>query len=241
MIYKKLKEHIQKSEFHPNWLSLMINPFYLVRKSLFNEVTKCSQYITGNILDVGCGSKPYLEQFTKSNSYVGLEYDSPILKEKKLDVDFTYNGKDFPFEDNHFDSIVCFQVLEHVFEPEQFIAEIKRVLKKNGRLLITVPFCWDEHEQPFDYARYSSFGLKYLLEKNNFQVIYQQKTLANFSSIIQIIILYLYKKIPKVKYINYVVSFFIFFPLNVVGSIFNLSKTNSDLYMDNIIVVENRK
>ena len=61
--------------------------------------------------------------------------------------------------------MLCNQVLEHVFNPDEFLLKINRVLKNDGKLLLTVPFVWDEHEQPFDYARYSSFGLKALIEK----------------------------------------------------------------------------
>lgn len=241
MIIKKIKKYKHLSEFHPTLLGLVVNPFYLVRKGLFQEISRCGKYIDGNVLDVGCGSKPYVGQFAKCDSYVGLEYDSPILIEKNIDVDFTYDGKRFPFEDDRFDSVVSFQVLEHVFEPVEFIAEIKRVLKPNGRLLITVPFFWDEHEQPYDYARYTSFGLKYLFEKNKFDVIYQEKTLANFSALIQILILFIYKRVPKSKFVFYLTCIFLFFPLNILGELFNNKKADSDLYMDNVIVLENRK
>jgi SAM-dependent methyltransferase len=241
MFLNKIKKYIQATAFNPTWPSMALNPFYLVRKELFKEISLCAQYITGDVLDVGCGSKPYVALFTNSTSYVGLEYESPILKEKKVDVDFTYDGKKFPFEDSRYDSVVSFQVLEHVFEPEQFILEMKRVLKNNGTLLITVPFLWDEHEQPFDYARYTSFGLKYLFEKNNFKVVYQKKTLANCSALVQLLIVFLYKRVPKNKYMFYFACFFVFFPLNIIGSIVNLTKNSEDFYMDNIIVLENRK
>ena len=48
----------------------------------------------------------------------------------KNSADFTYDGKNFPFEDETFDSAVCSEVLEHVFEPNQFLKEVNRVLKK---------------------------------------------------------------------------------------------------------------
>src|SRR3546814_6951319 len=54
-------------------------------------------------------------------------------------------------------------------------------------LLLTVPFVWDEHEQPYDYARYSTFGLKSLLERNGFNVLTQKKLLADSSILFQLI------------------------------------------------------
>jgi SAM-dependent methyltransferase len=66
-------------------------------------------------------------------------------------------------------------VLEHVFNPDDFLNEVNRVLKPSGKLLLTVPFVWDEHEQPYDYARYSSFGLRSLLEKHGFSIVKHEK------------------------------------------------------------------
>src|SRR3546814_4577495 len=60
-------------------------------------------------------------------------------------------------------------------------------------LLLTVPFVWDEHEQPYDYARYSTFGLKSLLERNGFNVLTQKKLLADSSILFQLINAYMFK------------------------------------------------
>jgi len=87
---------------------------------------------------------------------------------------------------------LCNQVLEHVFNPDAFLSEIYRVLKRDGKLLLTVPFVWDEHEQPSDYARYSSFGLKALLEKNGFRIIQHERIGADASILFQLINAYLY-------------------------------------------------
>lgn len=89
--------------------------------------------------------------------------------------------------------VICNQVLEHVFNPDLFLQEIFRVLKPGGKLLMTVPFVWDEHEQPWDYARYSSFGLRSLLERNGFIVDEQRKTNADARVLFQLINAYLYK------------------------------------------------
>ena len=88
-------------------------------------------------------------------------------------LDYPVNLKQKYFQS--FDNVVCNQVLEHVFRPEVFLLEIHRVIKPGGNMLMSVPFIWDEHEQPWDYARYSSFGLKYLLENTGFEVIEQRK------------------------------------------------------------------
>ena len=190
-----LKRIFQKQQFNPTFLGLWVNPFYHARRELYQTILKIAPKVEGRILDVGCGQKPYQHLF-QSTEYVGLEIDSKENRANKL-ADYFYDGTIFPFSDQSFDTIVCNQVLEHVFTPEAFLAEAFRVLKPNGKLILTVPFVWDEHEQPWDYARYSSFGLKYLLEKKEFKVIEQHKTNADSRVLFQLINAYLFKVFQK--------------------------------------------
>jgi len=188
-----LAKLIKKHDFQPGFLGIFFNPFYLTRRALFINIKSLSHHIYGETLDVGCGKKPYQNLFSCS-SYIGLEYDTPQNRKSK-NAEFFYDGKNFPFSDSKFDSIICNEVLEHVFNPDEFLSEIIRVLKPNGKMLMTVPFVWDEHEQPHDYARYSSFGLKYLLEKNSFEILEQRKSVDDIAAIFQLINAYIYKKI----------------------------------------------
>ncbi|WP_348343980.1 class I SAM-dependent methyltransferase [Ignavibacterium sp.] len=218
-------------------MGTLINPFYIARKGLAKHIRELSPEISGKILDVGCGTKPY-KNFFKFSEYIGLEYDTGIDLYKKS-ADYFYDGKKFPFNAETFDSIICNQVLEHVFEPEDFLKEIFRVLKPHGKLLITVPFVWDEHEQPFDYARYSSFGLKYLLEKCGFRIIKHKKSINNISVIFQLLSDYFYKISNKQKLFKWVTIVFIIFPLNLIGIILGIIlPNNNDLFLDNIILAE---
>lgn len=232
-ILRKLKH---KSEFQPSLVGLIFNPFFIVRKDLFNHIKKLAPRLEGEILDVGCGSKPYQELFINKLSYVGLEYESPVLDEKKVKVEYTYKGDRFPFEDTRFDSVACFQVLEHVFNPEDFIKELSRVVKKNGKVLLTVPFVWDEHEQPYDFGRYSSFGLRAIFERNGFKVLEQLKSTNGFRAILQLLLLTIYKLLPKNKLVYYLI-------LPIPNLIINLCsyffpERSNDFYMDNIILIE---
>src|SRR3546814_15315557 len=129
------------------------------------------------MLEVGCGTKPYRELF-ELEEYIGLEIDSPSARTQSR-ADYFYDGKKFPFEAEIFNSVLYNQVLEHVFNPDDFLQEIPRVLRVDGMLLLTVPFEWDEHEKPNDYARYSTYRLKSLLDRNGFNVLTQNKLLAD--------------------------------------------------------------
>lgn len=233
----KLKNRINLEQYEPSLLGLFVNPFFIARKNLFKHIKELGKEITGKTLDVGCGTKPYEKLFI-SSEYVGLEIETTMNKELKK-ADFFYDGNTFPFADSEFDSIVCNQVLEHVFNPDDFLGEVNRVLKPGGKLLLTVPFVWDEHEQPYDYARYSSFGLKSLIEKNGFTLLKHIKSVKNYSVISQLTIAYFFKIVYKKRAIKIFFTLFLF-PLITIGGLLlgKVLPDNDDLFLDNIILAE---
>ena len=126
----KIKQIFKKEQFNPSLLGIFINPFYFARKGLFQSIKGFSHHIQGQTLDIGCGQKPYQNLFA-TNTYIGLELDTPDNRAKKQ-ADIFYDGVHMPFENESFDSIICNEVLEHVFNPATFLAEIHRILKSNG-------------------------------------------------------------------------------------------------------------
>jgi len=237
----QLKNCLRKELFHPTALSLFVNPFYFARKALCQEIRNLSHHVSGRVLDVGCGRKPYAPLFN-CQEYVGLEIDTPENREKKV-ADLFYDRGRFPVEDSSFDWVVCNQVFEHVFKPDEFLSEIARVLKSKGGLLMTVPFVWDGHEQPFDFARYSSFGLKSLLEKHGFVVLEQRKTLADARILFQLLNAYIYKvTATKNPFINLIICVFLMAPFNILGQmVYWLFPKNNDLYLDNVVLAKKEK
>jgi SAM-dependent methyltransferase len=234
---KKIKQIIEDQYYNPGLLGLVVNPFYIARKGLYSEIKNLGYSIVGKTLDVGCGTKPYQHLF-KSDEYIGLEYDTGIDTVKKK-ADYYYDGKVFPFNDCEFDSIITNQVLEHIFTPDEFLMEINRVLKVNGKFLLTVPFVWDEHEQPFDYARYSSFGLKSLLDKNGFEVLESKKSVNDFRVLAQLFNAYTYKITSRNILLKNTALILIIAPVTILGILLSkLLPTNNDLYLDNIILAK---
>jgi SAM-dependent methyltransferase len=238
---KKILKHIYlKQMFFPSLLGLVINPFYFARAGLAKSIAVFAHLLKGRLLDIGCGSKPYKELFVV-DEYVGLDIDSEITRKRNL-AEVLYDGKLFPLPSNSFDSALCNQVLEHVFNPDEFLSEIYRVLKPNGKLLLTLPFVWDEHEQPYDYARYSSFGLKSLLEKNGFHVLDHKKIGADVTIIFQLINAYIFKVIQKwPRLVRLILTVSLMALFNILGLILGwLLPKNEDLFLDQIILVEKR-
>jgi SAM-dependent methyltransferase len=233
-----VKKYITSQKYHPGIIGMFINPFFFARKGLFENIAALSANITGNTLDVGCGQKPY-EILFRSSRYVGLEIESAENGQNKK-ADFYYDGTKFPFQNEEFDSVVVNQVFEHVFNPESFLREIHRVMKDEGFLLLTVPFIWDEHEQPNDYARYSSFGLNFLLKNNGFVIIEQKKSVKDIRVVFQLLNDYIYKKtVTRNKYLNLLITILCMAPFNILGELLSkILPQNEDLYLDNIILAK---
>jgi len=89
---------------------------------------------------------------------------------------FIYHGKKedepytLPFSDNHFDVVVTTKyIMEHVAEPEQAIREFRRVVKPGGEVFLVAAHVRRQHQAPYDFFRYTEFGLEYLFKKVGFR------------------------------------------------------------------------
>jgi SAM-dependent methyltransferase len=111
------------------------------------------------VLDVGCWQKQYKPFFRgRDAKYVGLDI------EKTPYADVVGDVHKLPFKKESFDVVLCLEVLEHVRKPWVAVEEIRRVLKKNGTLIASVPFYFPAHACPNDYWRFTADGLEILLE-----------------------------------------------------------------------------
>lgn len=233
-----LKAILQRQSFFPTWIGIFVNPFYFARAGLAKAIGRHASALSGKLLDIGCGSKPYQRLF-HVEEYLGLDIDSEHSRMRDI-ADYFYDGGIFPVASESFDSALCNQVLEHVFNPDLFLSEIHRILRGDGKLLLTVPFVWDEHEQPFDYARYSSFGLRALLEKNGFRVIQHEKIGADASTLFQLMNAYLYKiSAGWQKHVRFVFTVIVMGSVNLFGlAAAKVLPKNPDLFLDQLVIAE---
>ena len=231
-----LKAFYRHQMFFPGLPGLFLNPSYFARKGLADQINGLSRFIGGKTLDIGCGTRPY-ENCFRVSQYIGLEINS--AEEKALvHADVRYDGYTIPFKDDAFDSVLAFEVLEHIFEPEIFLQEIRRILKPEGMLLLTAPFLWGEHEKPHDFARYSSFGLRFLLEKHDFQILKAEKTMTGVRAVLQILNTCLYNRFSRKNRIwNLFIAAFLIGPINMAGALVgHVGSKNRDLYLDNVVL-----
>lgn len=242
-VLQQLNSFYLKQRFFPNFVSLLINPFYLNRVLLLKAIKKYSKDLNGDLLDFGCGAKPYESLFVNVNKYIGVDIENDSHNHSNENIDIYYDGKTLPFEKDFFDSIFTSEVFEHVPNINETLLELNRVLKNGGKLLITTPFSFPEHEIPFDFRRFTKNGIIKLIEENGYKVD-EVKTYGNFITVLfQLIILYIHDLIyTKNKYINLLLNFIFIFPFTLSGVILSfILPRNRSLYFGIILLATKNK
>lgn len=229
--------YFKRHHFIPSVISILFNPLFLIRRGLYCSINSNANYMKGMLLDFGCGIKPYQELFNVEN-YVGVDIKQPESKYISKKVDIIYDGKTLPFADNSFDSIFTSEVIEHIFEIDYTLAELNRVLKKSSHILMTLPFVMEEHEIPYDFARYTSFGIRYLLIKHGFEIVHMEKTTNYIETIIQMWNIFIFGFLSNKNAIirNLLILMFIS-PFNILGIIFGAILPNQGSFYHNNLVV----
>lgn len=134
---------------------------------LEQELEPVAHYLAGTMLNAGCGSRevePYLR--TRGVSAItryDIASDDPDVVLGPLES--------MPFEDGSYDSVLCNAVLEHVQDAGRAIAELARVVRKGGHVVVAVPFLQPYHPCPGDFQRYTADGLAELGRSAGLEVV----------------------------------------------------------------------
>ncbi len=126
--------------------------------------------LAGKVLDVGAGQSPWRAWLPVGVKYQGIDVGFATefgMQGNRADIVY-YDGRVMPFGDASFDGALCVEVLEHSEDPELLIAEIGRVVRPGGTLLLTVPWSARQHHLPHDYHRFSRVRLLSMLQRHGF-------------------------------------------------------------------------
>jgi SAM-dependent methyltransferase len=141
---------------------------YSIRRSFVDEfyIRQTSLLKAGSrVLDVGGKRFPRRGRFRIEQYDVHVHYAN-LSTEHRPDVQT--DAAKLPFRNESFDAVICAEMLEHVPDPVTVMREAYRVLKGRGVLLITVPFLFPIHADPYDYCRYTDYYWKENLQRIGF-------------------------------------------------------------------------
>lgn len=216
---KKFKQFISKKSHHPGLIGFFTNPFYYSRKGILDEIKRNVPDKSDIVLDLGCGKKPYFDLF-QTSTYIGL--DTPLSGHSHMDepIDVLFDGKSIPIKNNTIDTVLMIEVLEHVKDTNRLLSDVNRIITYEGRLILTVPFIWEEHEIPYDFYRFTSFGIANKLSNNGFTIQYMTKIIPDFR--VLTLLMNCFLRTVFIQKINNIIirttfSIFIYSLVNILG------------------------
>lgn len=120
------------------------------------------------VLDAGAGDCRYKRHFARQQ-YEAADF-AKVERKTYGELDHICDLTSIPVEDERFDAVLCTQVIAHLPEPRMVLREFNRVLRPGGRLFVTGPLYFQENEPPYDFFRYTQFGLRRILEDAGFMI-----------------------------------------------------------------------
>jgi len=146
--WRRLADGLRRTPFHPQWL-LGVPDF----------PKELSQF-TGTLLDIGAGDRWIAAKLPATAGYLALDHPATGMHLYRAAPDVFADAAALPLPDASMDGVVCLEVLEHVPDPARVIREIARVLKPGASAWLSMPFLYPVHDAPFDFQRYTEYGLR---------------------------------------------------------------------------------
>ena len=174
-----------------------------------------AEFVQGRVLDIACGSGYGSKMLADRAEEVWggdiSEEAIKIAKEKYSGENVHFrlmDASELPFDNNYFDLVVSFETIEHLKDSEKFVAEIKRVLKPGGRLILSTP---DKRvtkklgvENKFHVKEFGKKELADIL-KNDFKLeFFGQRPVKKVSKLL--LIYKIYKKIKLLNFLDKIIS-----------------------------------
>jgi len=154
----------------PNTVTAFVAESPIQRAPIARAVSEAAGALPAGarVLDAGAGEAPYRPLFTHCD-YLTQDWTSSVHPGARA-ADIVGDLHELDVPSASFDFVLCTEVLEHVSEPGRVCAELHRVLRPGGQILVTVPFVGELHEEPHDYHRFTSHGIEATLAGAGFEV-----------------------------------------------------------------------
>lgn len=146
---RRVARYLRRTPLHPQWL--------------LGSNSAAGRWIVesarGRILDIGCADRWVERRLPHGSDYIGLDYLATGKHMYGARPDVFADASQLPLADASIDTVVILEVMEHLRQPREALQEIVRVLRPNGRLLLSMPFLYPIHDAPHDYQRLTTHGL----------------------------------------------------------------------------------
>ena len=153
---------------------------YLLRQ----QMQMLTKYVSGRTLDAGAGTFDRYSGGFKTSEYVRMD----IAPAEGIDVVGSMYA--IPFPDASFDSVVSTQVFEHLARPHDGARELFRILRPGGHVVLTIPQMNELHEEPYDFFRYTPFGVEAVFTDAGFEIVEKHQRGGFFSTRAQMLARY---------------------------------------------------
>jgi len=160
---KRILAPLASTPLHPQWL---------VRRARAQLVAYLPTIEPDSlVIDIGCFDRWPVRHLPASCRYIGLDYLETAENWYGTKPDVYGDAAALPFADGSADVVMMFSVLEHLAEPERVLADIRRLLRPAGRLVMQVPFLYPLHDRPRDFGRFTEYGLRRTASATGFELI----------------------------------------------------------------------
>lgn len=148
---RRLASGLRKWPLHPQWL--------LSRADETKDLVRALEPLRGRVLDIGCADGRLARRLHRDVQYIGLDYPATAIAMYHTRPNVFGDAKCLPFATGSADAVILKDVLEHVAQPSYALAEVARVLRNGGALVLWMPFLYPIHDAPHDFQRFTSHGM----------------------------------------------------------------------------------
>lgn len=142
---------LKRTPLHPQWF---------VFKDEVKDLREVGALAKGVVLDIGSGEQKVQAFLPVGTNYISLDYYQTAREWYGTRPRIFADGQRLPIRNNSVDTVFLLDVLEHLPRPDDCMAEIRRVLRPGGTLLLQVPFLYPLHDAPYDFYRWTIYGLR---------------------------------------------------------------------------------
>jgi SAM-dependent methyltransferase len=174
--------------------------FAAADRVLYNQLSNAlaeaaATHARGTLLDVGCGSKPWMPVFAP---YVAEHVGVDIAGDA---VDIVADAYGVPLDDASVDTVLLTEVLEHLEDPVSALREAHRLLRPGGAVILTTPLLFPVHGEPRDFFRYTAHGLEHVLRAAGFEEVAVRPLSGQWTTLAMLrgLSLYPYRRGPVLK------------------------------------------